>query len=159
MARDIWLIIGAQIEGRSAMWTTDLSTVEPSLGFAAVGSGASFARMAIERRVMYTMNAEALAILAVLGIERAKDYDQYCGKATTVTFLKNNLAYTVPWYEIDEAKKLFERYEGIDYSAFLYALGNESLDDAQHSRKVGRWLRALRSDFRKLAARLLTYNP
>jgi 20S proteasome alpha/beta subunit len=159
LAREIWLIVGAQIEGKSAMWSTDVSTVQPSLGFAAVGTGASFARMAIERRVIYGMNAETLALLSILGVERAKDYDQYCGKATTVTFLKNNLAYTVPPYEIEEAKKLFDKYEGIDYSAFLYAIGKDFFNEGQHPRKLARSLRDLRKAFQSLAARFLEHPP
>jgi 20S proteasome alpha/beta subunit len=159
LAREIWVIVGAQIEGKSAMWSTDVSTVQPSLGFAAVGTGANFARMALHNRVVGRMNAEAAALLAILGVERAKQYDSYCGKDTTVTFLKNNLAFTVPPYEVTAANDLFERYAGIEYGAFLYALGKESLDDGQRPQRLTRLLRKLRGDFTTLAARLLTHNP
>ncbi len=158
LAREVNLIVGAQIEGRHALWMTDVSTVHASPGFAAVGTGGSYARMAIER-FAHNMNAESAALLSILGVHCAKEYDQYCGKATTVTFLKNNLAYDVPWYQIKEAEKLFGKYAGMEYSEFLYALGIRSGDDAQRPRKLSRTLRALRKDFVHLASQLLEHPP
>jgi hypothetical protein len=107
--------------------------------------------MAIQYRAV-NMDAQSAAVLAVLGVMQAKEHDQDCGKNTTVTFLKENATYTVPWYRIEEAEKMFRRYAGIEYSAFLYALGGRSGDDPKHPRKLNQWLRSLRKDFLLLAA-------
>jgi ATP-dependent protease HslVU (ClpYQ) peptidase subunit len=158
LAREVNLIVGAQIENQRALWSTDVSTVKPSLGFEAVGSGRSYARMAIERRIG-SMNAESAALLAILGVGLAKEHDEYCGKQTTVTFLKNNLAYTVLPYNIEKAERLFQRYAGIEHSAFFYALGQQSSDAPERPRKLNRWLRKLREEFSQLAAELLEDTP
>ena len=83
--------------------------------------------MAIDRFSNVTVNSAAM--LAILGVMRAKDYDLSCGKSTTVRILKNNLAYDAPAYSIDEANKLFERYGGVETSAFLYAIGQASRNE------------------------------
>lgn len=152
MARDIDLIVGAQIEGRHALWITDLSVVKSAVGFEAVGSGSPYARMAIENRTA-SMDSEHAAVLSVLGVMQAKEYDQDCGKSTSVTFLKNNLAHTVPRHLVQEAEGLFQRYAGIEYSAFVHALGSELADDPKRPRNLSRWLRELRKDFSELASR------
>jgi hypothetical protein len=158
LARDIELIVGAQIENDHALWVTDVSVVKRSVGFEAVGTGNSYARMAIQYRAV-NMDVQSASILAVLGVMQAKEHDQDCGKNTTVTFLKDNLAYTVPPYRIEEAEKLFDQYAGIEYSGFLYALGKQSGDDAKHPRKLNLRLRALRRDFSRLASQLSEHKP
>jgi 20S proteasome alpha/beta subunit len=153
-ARAFDLIIGVQIEGHhSALWLTEGSVVKPSTGFESVGTGSPYARMAIQYRAV-NMDVQSAAILAILGVAQAKEHDTDCGKNTTVTFLKNNLAYTMRPYQVEEAEKLFNRYAGIEYSAFVYALGNESLDDAEWPSKLIEGLRQLRGEFSQLAAQL-----
>lgn len=156
LARDISLIVGVQIEGQSGLWRTDVSAVKQSRGFEAVGTGHPYARMAIEKHAL-TLNSETAAVLAVLGVEVAKRYDQDCGHETTVTFLKNNRAYHVPWYMVKEAEHLFEQYAGTEYSAFHYAIGTESYDEAQRPRKLMRSLRNLRREFTKLGEKFLKH--
>ncbi|HTX35140.1 MAG TPA: hypothetical protein VME43_08965 [Bryobacteraceae bacterium] len=156
--RTFELIVGAQIEGSQGLWVTEASVVKPSLGFEAIGAGHPFARMAIQNRALY-MDAQSAAILSVLGVTLAKEYDQDCGKGTMVVFLKDNLAYTVPPYLVQEAEKLFARYAGIEHSAFLYALGKQAPDDLKRPRKINGWLRQLRKDFSELAAEFLKHKP
>jgi len=158
MARGIELIVGAQIEGRHALWVTDLSVVKASVGFEAVGAGHPFARIAIENRAFH-MDAQSGAVLAVLGVMQAKEWDTECGKGTTVVFLKDNLAYAVPPYLIEEADELFSRYAGIEQSAFRHALGIEAPDDTKRPAKLNRWLRKLRKDFRYLAVQFSGHKP
>jgi len=157
LAREVYLIVGAQIENRHALWATDVSVVKPSLGFEAVGSGHPYARMAIQHRAV-NLNAETAAILAAFGVAQAKEYDGYCGKSTTITFLKNNIAYEVPPYEIDEAEHLFQTYGGIEYSSLLFALTNKPVS-AKLPRKLNHLLRNLRKQFAELASRLLEHQP
>jgi 20S proteasome alpha/beta subunit len=158
LAREVSLIVGAQIENRNALWATDVSTVKRSLGFEATGSGHPYARMAIQNRALH-MDAQSAAVLAVLGVMRAKDYDQNCGKSTTVVFLKGNLAYTVPPYLVEEAEGLFAQYVGIEYGALFYALGMPNANEANRPRKLSQSLRKLRKQFSSLAAQLLEHKP
>jgi hypothetical protein len=149
--RQFELIVGAQIENHHALWVTEATAVKPSPGFEAVGSGHPFARMAIQRRTVH-VNVQGAATLAIMGAMQAREYDQDCGKSTTVTILKDNRTHTVDWYLIEEAEKLFDKYAGIDHSAFLYAIGIESLDEGKRTRRLTQGLRSLRKDFLRLAS-------
>jgi hypothetical protein len=156
LAKAFDLIIGAQIEGQHALWLTEASVVKPSMGFESVGTGSPYARMAIQYRAI-NMDVQSAAILAILGVAQAKEHDTDCGKNTTVTFLKNNLAYRMRPHQVVEAEKLFNQYAGIEYSAFVYALGSESfddLDDAEWPGKLTQALRKLRGEFSQLAVQL-----
>lgn len=156
MDRTFELIIGAEIEGRRRLWRSDANIVKPSLGFEAVGSGHQYARMAIEHHV-YDLSAQNAAILAVLGVMRAKEYDNYCGKSTMITFVKKNRTYTVPSYLIEQAEKLFRRYAGYDHSSFAHALAKERLEDAKRLQNLTQALVDLRGEFTSLAAELLAH--
>jgi hypothetical protein len=153
------------VVGAALLGTTDAQLqaavefeAQQSVGFEAIGTGQSYARMAIEHRAI-NLNAERAAILAVLGVAQAKEYDGYCGKSTTVTFLKNNLAYEVPWYEIKAVEELFQTYAGIEYSSLIYALANESVNEAKLPRRLTESLRDLRKRFAGVASRLLEHRP
>lgn len=154
--RQFELIIGAEIEGRCRLWRTDANVIKPSESFEAVGTGHSYARMAIERHV-YDLSAQNAAILAVLGVMRAKEYDNYCGKSTMVTIVKENRTYTVPWYLIEQAEKLFRKYAGYDHSAFVHALASERLEDSKRLQNLNESLTSLRAEFTQLAADFLAH--
>jgi ATP-dependent protease HslVU (ClpYQ) peptidase subunit len=153
LARAFDLIIGAEIEGQRALWLTDGSVVKPSAGFESVGTGSPYARMAIQNRA-HSMDTEHAAILSILGVMQAKEHDQYCGKSTSVTFLKNNLSHTLRPHHVEAAETLFQRYASIEYSAFVHALGSELVDDPKRPRKLNQWLRGLRKNFSELAIQL-----
>ncbi len=148
--RDFRLIIGVQIEGEVGLWTTETTVVKQSIGLEAVGTGSSFAKMAMQSRAV-SLNTEQTILLAILGVTRAKRYDHYSGKGTTIVCLKDNLAHDIPWYRVEEAEKLFSRFDGSEYSAFLYAIGHEFVSDEGHADKIAGWLKDLRKDFKKLA--------
>lgn len=158
--RDFRLIVGVQIEGQFALWTSETTVVKKIIGLEAVGTGAPFAKMALETRYVIEPDVAMVALLSILAINRAKEYDQFSGKSTSVVCLKDNLAYHVPWYLIAEAEKLFARYSGIEGSAFRFALGHNFLKtDDEHLEKMALWLKQLREDFMKLAPQMLKDQP
>lgn len=158
LAREVWVVVGAQVENRSGLWKSDVAILRPPSGFAAVGSGQTYARMAIEHRSA-DLPVETAAILAVWGVMEARNFDLYCGRSTALTFLKQNLAYTVPPYSIKKIEGLHEEYSGIEQSALLYAVGQRRADDAKRPRKISGWLRKLRGKFSDVSAELTKLKP
>ncbi len=154
--RDFRLIVGVQIEGDVGLWVTETTVVKRSPGLEAVGTGSPFAKMAMQARAI-SLDTEQTALLAILGVTRAKQYDHYSGKGTTVVCLMDNLAQDIPWYRVEEAEKLFNRFEGIEHGAFQYVLGNRFLDEEGHVEKVADWLKDLRKDFRELRPQIFRH--
>lgn len=157
--REFRVIVGVQIEGRFSLWTSEATVVKKVIGLEAVGTGSPFAKMALSARYYGEPDIAVTALLSILAVNRAKEYDQYCGKSTSVICLKDNLAYSIPWYLVAEAEKLFMRYSGIEGSAFQYAIGRESGDEEQRPNKISLWLQELRKDFMQLTPKMLKDQP
>jgi hypothetical protein len=153
--RDFRLIIGAQIENRCALWTSDATVIKRVPTLEAVGSGAPFAKMALEARSI-SPNVELGILLAILGVARAREYDIHSGKGTHIVCLRDNITHIVPWFRVNQVEELFRRYAGIEFSAFQYATGHRMTSEGQHPGKIAKWLEELRADFRKVASENLT---
>jgi ATP-dependent protease HslVU (ClpYQ) peptidase subunit len=154
--RQFELIVGAEIEGQRGLWLTDGNLIRPSAGFEAAGTGRSYARMAVQRYAI-NLGAQSAALLAVLGVMQAREYDNYCGKGTSVTFIKENRTYTLPWFQIEEAEKLFRKYAGFDHSAFVHAVVSDQTEDPKRVQNLSRLLTEMRNEFTTLAAAFLEH--
>jgi len=117
------VIVAAQFEGDCWMWSSDTTVVKRSVGFEAIGTGRQYAKTAIYTRIIHP-KIEAAVLLAVRGVVEAKRFDQYCGQSTTIVCLHNNLSHHIPWYLIEPAEKLFDKYAGIEQSTFQLVLGH-----------------------------------
>lgn len=153
MDRDFRLIVAVQITGILAMWTSEATVIRSVLGMEAVGTGSPFAKMALGTRIL-NPNWEKAVLLAALGVKRAKEYDHYSGSGTTIVCLKDNVAYGIPWYRISQADKIFDRYSGIEHSAFQYVLGSDLPDADGHMEKMRDWLKNLRKDISTLGPQM-----
>lgn len=155
--RDFKLIVGAQIEGNSGLWVSDATVIKQVVLVEAVGTGSPFAKMAMGTRLIVP-DVELAAMLAILGVMRAKEFDINCGNGTYVLCLRDNATYRVPWYRVEEVEKLFHRYSGIEYSAFQYATGHQLTSEDQQTAKIGQWLTELREDFKKASKENLKHT-
>jgi hypothetical protein len=145
------LIVAAQFDGMGWMWANETTVVKRSVGLEAVGTGRNYAKVAIQTRVIHP-NLETAVILAIQGVAEAARFDQYCGKGTSITCLRDNQAVHIPWYLIEPVEKLLGRYSGIEQSAFQYIIGHFQPDyERTHLRKMSNSYRKARSEFKAAA--------
>ena len=148
------LIVAAQFDGASCLWSSETTIVKRSHQFEALGTGRNYAKAAINTRII-SPTIEMAVLLAVRGVMEAKRFDQYCGQNTVIICLHNNAARHIPWYLIEAVEKLFDRYAGTEQSAFQYAIGHFDEDyEKRHLRKLSSWYRKIRSDFKSLSGEI-----
>jgi 20S proteasome alpha/beta subunit len=148
------LIVAAQFDGQCWMWSTDTTVVKRCYPFEAMGSGKQYAKTAIYTRIIHP-NIEAAVLLAIRGVLEAKRFDQYCGQSTTVVCLYKNGAHHIPWYIIEPAEKLFDKYAGIEQSTFQLVLGHFAQDEERkHLGRLSKSLRKLRSEMKEIEGQI-----
>jgi hypothetical protein len=156
--REFRVIIGAQIEGITGLWVSDATVVKRIMAVEAVGTGAPFAKMALSTR--YAMADTNMSIvLAILAVHNAREYDHYCGKGTAVVCLHNDLAYNISPGLVVAAEKLLDKYLGIEYSSFHYALCGNVVSGEQRTERIVKRLNDLRGEFTELAGQFLADPP
>jgi len=146
------LIVAAQFDGKSWLWSNDTTVVERRYPFEALGTGKNYAKTAIDSRILGPTIEQAV-LLAIHGVSEAKNFDQYCGKSTKIVCLFNNSAHHLPWYLVDPVEKFFDRYSGVEHSVFHYVLGHfDEESQKNHVRKLASWHRKMRIEAVSLAA-------
>ncbi len=88
-------------------------------------------------------------------IQRAKESVVSCGKNTVLLCITNNSVYNISPDVIEKAEKLFRRYEGQEYSTFMYVVGHPFTDESKHLEKMSTWNRHLREEFKQLVSQIL----
>lgn len=96
-----------------------------------------------------------IAAIACYAIQRAKESVVGCGKNTILLYIVNNSVYHVYPDVIEKAEKLFRKYEGQEYSSFMYAVGHPFSGESKHLSKMRKWSRDLRKEFKQLIAQML----
>lgn len=151
----IRLVIGAQRNNQAALWVSARNTLRQCHGYEAVGLGDIEAKSILSRAISSSHSLELIATIACYAIKRAKERVVGCGKNTVLLYLVNNSVYHVYPDTIEKAEKLFRKYEGHEYSSFMYALGHQFRDESKHLDKMRAWSQDLREEFKQLTAQML----
>jgi 20S proteasome alpha/beta subunit len=151
---DFELIVGAQRDGQSRLWVSSRSVLRRSNGHEAVGMGSAVAKQVLLRAGMPNLELEMIAAIACYAVLRAKETVVGCGKNTLLIYLSNNGVQHVYPAAIRKAEELFRRYEGLEFSSFMFSVDHRFPDESKHLRKMQKWQKELRAEFGKLVAQM-----
>lgn len=149
------LIIGVQRNDETALWVSARSTLRKSHWYEAVGMGSTEAGRVLRRVITSRDNLGLIATIACYAIQRAKESVVGCGKNTVLLYIVNNSVYHVYPDVIEKAETLFRKYEGQEYSSFMYAIGLPFSNESRHQEKMKKWSQDLREEFKQLVAQML----
>jgi len=152
---DLRVIIGVQRDNQTALWVSSRSTLRKSYDHEAVGMGGTEAKRILRRATGSRHTLSLAAVIACYAIQRAKESVVGCGKNTVLLYLKDNSVFNVYPDVVEKAESLFRKYEGQEYSSFMYAVGQPFSDEAKHLEKMSKWNRDLREEFKQLTSQML----
>jgi len=117
------LIVAASLGGDRGLWRTHGSTVRRiAFGSDAVGSGAVWARMALDTIAWRVVKEHTATLAACYAIYLAKESDGYCGKETHIVALHETSPLMSPADPdaIRAAEAVFRRYSEMQEVALNY---------------------------------------
>lgn len=159
---DVELVVGIQRNNETGLWVSARDTLRKSHGYEAVGMGATEAKKTLRHSIGSGHTLELTAMIACYAVQRAKESSTYCGKNTVLLCLRNDSVFNVYPDVIEKAERLFRKYEGQEYTSFMYAVGHPFSDEekeARHIEKMANWQRELRNEFKQLTSQMLADWP
>jgi hypothetical protein len=106
---DVWMLVGALNGKKKSLWTTDKSILLEESMFAAVGSGAIYARSLLSK-FFAPMNTIGAMLLASYVIYEVKQLIDGCGNYTDVIGLREDRFLMIQRSTAKELEDLFRRY-------------------------------------------------
>jgi hypothetical protein len=153
---EIFMILGAQIGPKKQIWSTEKNLLVPEDNYAAVGIGASYAKILLSRFYPPAPPNLALAtLIAAYVIFNVKETIDGCGKGTSIFSTTESLPSLLGGREIRALEEVFRKYARLEYDFLITAFGN--LDDgAAYS---GEQLALVRSELAKFLKKAKLPNP
>lgn len=150
---DIWLVMGAQVGRLRKLWYTEKNLLIKGFQYVAVGAGATYARVLLQR--LYSeLDSTHAAILAAFIIFQVKENVDGCGHDTDIFVLRRDSPMMVERYAVRELEETFRKYLRIE-SAFL----RSAITDSKGATFKDASLRSIRSVFSEFAIELERANP
>jgi hypothetical protein len=147
---EVWMLLAAQeSNGARTLLTSEGSVVNEQFGCAAVGVGATYANLLLNR-LMSMVDLWGAAFLAIYVAFCVKEFIDGCGKDTDVACFWKGGAGFIRWEAIRAIEDLLGRYSCIE-NRMLYHLFTGRLDSTADSwRSVARDVREIRKKCEKL---------
>lgn len=144
------LIVGLTWKGhRHRLFASEDSTLHEAKDHAAVGAGADFAMMMLDRVVSrkHDLPLELAGVLAAYVVFNVKEYMPDCGKGTHVTMLREGEGHYFSEAAIATMEYNFKLYHQLDGIAVNYMLGRTLKDEDTERDRLVKRLRGLRAQF------------
>jgi hypothetical protein len=142
---DIWLVIGAQFGDHKQLWSTDRNVLIRESYYAAVGAGATYAKM-ILAKLYGEVDSVTAALLAAYVVFSVKECIDGCGKDTDIFITKNDLPSFMGRKELRAIEEIFRQYATVESELVLSVLDGSAPESENFKSKV---LKQVRSDIAK----------
>ncbi len=135
------LVIGAQFNGKSAIWTTDrlaVLRVHELIGFGAVGFGNPTARSLLGRLYRHADHTAAI-LLAIYVLMETKTWVPYCGKDSQIICMRGGRLWPVLPEDIKRVEELFygeNSLEAIEQRMLHHCFGTSGYDDPGNQMRI-----------------------
>lgn len=140
-------IVGATARhNQRFLWASDKNTVRHCMPFGAVGLGAAYAKMFLNR-LYNAMDVDHAVIVAAYTVFMVKDCIEGCGKDTHIVRMQDGAVTYVPAEKVKKLEGTFASYGAIETCVFRYATGHSLPDSDNDLSQIMEWLRNIRKDF------------
>lgn len=121
----VYMLVGAQCNHSTGLWTTEKSTIARYHHYAAVGIGNHYAKSILNRLWAYrALDVAGTVALAAYVVFQTKAFIEGCGNFTDIYFLTNNDVGKIPRTRIDRMEQVFRGYSTeLEPTALRYAFG------------------------------------
>lgn len=132
---DFSLIVGLTVrQGKTChdhLYVAQKGMLRPLTGHYAIGTGASYARVLLERyrTLTYDHPFWSSCLLAAYIVQKVKRDVPYCGKHTSLSYTWNGMGSHICWMDIEKAEETFDRLDEFSARQFLWALTGEKIAD------------------------------